>query len=506
MLNRLFHTVRGFFVNPSPTFESCDSFIVDQQLRADLLRATIEGMVTTRLQDHTLPNNGIPKTIEAATPKSVSGKRKYVENTETLVKQSSAKRKRSGSKPDNVTTESSVVIALGPEVVEVNAPVEESGVNKESNDERRNTNNAETRHHVEKVAGAIVHESPNMPEAIVSTSDLYLSTDSLTEVNGKVSQEAQNDDSTIGTAKEIDLGKKVGNSRRRKSRAEPDERTRTAATADLSNGVSQIGFGASTKVHTHKRFGTEEPEIVETTISAQVADVNQNPSAPHQTTIEEESEDDAPEALTAAAGLEQSRNATTEAARAVARYAIKRAHIVISDLTIHRQRKITREKRQAHGTLLKEQAQLAKKASHRDKNLSSKSSADTVASESGAIPVDCYRSTKTTKSRTKDRLPLLLPDEILAVEPTTRPLTPPLETVASKPQKYRFLERGFQHPKDVKKGSLTVRVLKIDNSVLPPKVSKVSKSFKETWLAGRRGRQGGIGLERRKIGAGFVRK
>jgi len=101
-------------------------------------------------------------------------------------------------------------------------------------------------------------------------------------------------------------------------------------------------------------------------------------------------------------------------------------------------------------------------------------------------------------------LPALLPDEILAAEPMTRPPTPPpiVTTISSK--KHRFIDADPKPPKDIKKGTVKVRVLEDNKSVLPPRASKASKSLKESWLAGQRGRKDST-AQRRKPGGGFLR-
>jgi len=101
-------------------------------------------------------------------------------------------------------------------------------------------------------------------------------------------------------------------------------------------------------------------------------------------------------------------------------------------------------------------------------------------------------------------LPALLPDDILAAEPPVRPPTPPPIALAVISKKQRFTDTDPRPPKDIKKGSIKVRVLEDNKSVLPPRASKVSKNLKESWLAGERGRKKAVS-RRRKTGIGFLR-
>ena len=107
----------------------------------------------------------------------------------------------------------------------------------------------------------------------------------------------------------------------------------------------------------------------------------------------------------------------------------------------------------------------------------------------------------------KAPLPTLLPDELLNAKPMPRPLMPPSADVpevrSSLSQKRKLLDIDSRPPKDIQRGALKVRVIPADQGHLPPKPSKESKLLRESWLTGQRGPKGGI--ERRKLGGGFVR-
>ena len=113
----------------------------------------------------------------------------------------------------------------------------------------------------------------------------------------------------------------------------------------------------------------------------------------------------------------------------------------------------------------------------------------------------------TSKLSGKRSLPLLLPEEILAAQPVIPAPKPPFSNskVAIR-QKRKFLDLESKPPKDIKRGDVTIRVLQDKRSVLPPKSSQFSKSLRESWLTGRRGFKGEIGVPRRKLGGGFVRR
>ena len=126
----------------------------------------------------------------------------------------------------------------------------------------------------------------------------------------------------------------------------------------------------------------------------------------------------------------------------------------------------------------------------------------------------------TSPSTLKPSLPMLLPDDILNAEPTTRPPTPPREkqpafAVKAKSNKIRFLDEAQRPPRDIKIGNTSVRVLDETthfnsrtgaNNRLAPKASKASKNVKDRWISGHRNKNVSGGLRRTTGTSGFVRK
>ena len=111
-----------------------------------------------------------------------------------------------------------------------------------------------------------------------------------------------------------------------------------------------------------------------------------------------------------------------------------------------------------------------------------------------------------TKFSKKIPLPLLLPEEILAANPPAHALIPPFSnSKLATNQKRKFVDLEPKPPKDIKRGSVNVRVLQDNRSILPPKSSHASKTLRESWLISRRGKKGEIGVPRRKQDGGFVR-
>ena len=167
-------------------------------------------------------------------------------------------------------------------------------------------------------------------------------------------------------------------------------------------------------------------------------------------------------------------------------------------------RKVKRRKRDAH---LRKQAELAKQSNRTDAVILPDSDPD-ITMSNGENVSEPKQSLPPAPNSTIDlnNLPDLLPDYILATEPVIPAVTKPRQSLLARSNKRKFLDVDPKPPKDVKRGSVSVRVLEQTKSILPPKAAKSSKHLKEAWLSGHRGRDGGVASQRRKIGGGFVRK
>ena len=163
-----------------------------------------------------------------------------------------------------------------------------------------------------------------------------------------------------------------------------------------------------------------------------------------------------------------------------------------------------RRERDAKFKAQAESAQRQKKSQVEDASDSDSSSPETF-QNAASDPMSAHAKSRLTR---KSALPALLPMELLEAEPTIRPPTPPPETSESTigvSKKRKVFDTDPKPAKDIKRGPVNVRVLVVERSVLPPRASQPSKTLKETWLSGRRGGNGSGGVQRRKLGGGFVR-
>ncbi|KAI4144609.1 MAG: hypothetical protein L6R39_004104 [Caloplaca ligustica] len=251
----------------------------------------------------------------------------------------------------------------------------------------------------------------------------------------------------------------------------------------IADSKPEISFSESR----HKRFGSEEANdaLLESALKKPMLGSVEDLEAAS-------SEDEAPEVVTQSTGLEKARSAVAEATRAA-----------------EAQRAAEKEKRRKRDTLLKIQAEATKKETgkatgqhKRPRTPTDDDMVDTTASPPADAPQDI-------KWPTKDALPELLPDDILAAEPMLRLPTPSPELIVAKApvnKKQRFLDGSSKPLKDLRKGNVRIRVLEERRGILPPKVSESSQLIRESWLAGRPGAKGKVVMERRKIRGGFIRR
>ncbi|MCJ1352016.1 MAG: hypothetical protein MMC33_002000 [Icmadophila ericetorum] len=242
----------------------------------------------------------------------------------------------------------------------------------------------------------------------------------------------------------------------------------------------RVNGGTTAKASVHKRFG-DVGEVLDRHMPINEVDTNQASNF-GQTSIEDESEDDAPETVAASTGLQQARTAEAGAVRARE----------IQDFA-------AKEKRQRREARLKKQAESSKRQQRPFPS-------NSQPSDPSAEPLKTGNFIPKIDSINGDNIPDYLPEELLAAEPMVRlPTPPPLIPMKIQTTKHKFVEPKTKPPKDVKHGAVTIRVLENNKSILPPKSSQSSKSLRESWLTGNRGRNKNIASKRRKAGGGFLR-
>ncbi|KAI9843610.1 MAG: hypothetical protein M1837_006192 [Sclerophora amabilis] len=254
----------------------------------------------------------------------------------------------------------------------------------------------------------------------------------------------------------------------------------------------------------HVRFDNDEPhttQISDAKVSEPKSDQAPTPANEQPT---ESSDDEAPEAESLSTGQQRAKSLALEASKAAEGFLASQVLTPPSNLRIS-QEQVARQKRKALDARLKSQASQGKKK---------KRKLDRDAGETPADPHD-HTLLPHHEALTSTSLPALLPDEILAIDPAERPPTPPPQSTAltkhHPPQKRKFVFPEEKKPKDFKRNGVRVRVLEgRTDQFLAPKAVKASAGLREQWLMGQRGgkrageREGG--MERRKVGQGFLRR
>ncbi|KAI4114912.1 MAG: hypothetical protein LQ345_004390 [Seirophora villosa] len=243
---------------------------------------------------------------------------------------------------------------------------------------------------------------------------------------------------------------------------EPRHKRRIEVTSTVNPPPHASIFNAKGRPESrHKRFGNEEttsdPPIVplgdpstKTLGIDDGVDVSKEDLSPEdppsgkpamEGTIEdfeaESSSDESPEVVTKTSGLEKVRTAAAEATKAA-----------------EAQRAAGKQKRRERDRLLKLQAKSTKREAEQMDAQESSHAVPTRGDmeDSSSPPLSDSPNGFTWSSR--DALPTLLPDEILAAEPAIRFPTPSPERVVAKApinKRQRFLEETSKRPKDIKK-------------------------------------------------------
>ncbi|OCK83542.1 hypothetical protein K432DRAFT_379404 [Lepidopterella palustris CBS 459.81] len=236
----------------------------------------------------------------------------------------------------------------------------------------------------------------------------------------------------------------------------------------------------------HLRFDSEEP--------LPKADTAPEPEIPSSTLDPDEQissdDDEAPETVTRASAIQQTKLAEAEAAKVV-----------------KEQNAAAKLKRQEHDARRAEEKRRNQKQHGKKKHRDTSQLTEDLAPEISL-----------------QNLPTILPESLLSSIPNQRPATPPpalSDTLMldRKQQKWnrhiKFLEQGEKRIKDVKRGPINVRVLEKNNTLLAPKASLRSRSIREAWLKGRFAKKAaGKGksrfedskMERKVVGGGFLRR
>ena len=312
MFSNLFQATKAIFARPPALVYLSSHSTVDEQLQIELANAVEKGMVTSRRQEHLLSDDESLRAIQNGTAKVQSRKRKTEHDMDITPKQSSPKRRRRDM--------STAIFGPGsPTVVE--SPEKPLSANKEyklkpqaMGDQTNNAQNLTGEVIAGEVDRTVVTSTPSTNVAVQGSSTA--NGDSIVDAVGSTL------DSYQPPGKASDGTQQVNFVRQKKISSVRDFKRREKFGFEEPVTASR-GVPASTiSKATHKRFGSDDIELSDPLSFEVKADIDQSKREGYlrEAVIEDNSEDDAPDTVTASNGLDQARMAVKEVSNAIERY------------------------------------------------------------------------------------------------------------------------------------------------------------------------------------------
>lgn len=314
MLSRLFSSLKAqTHSSPSTTHESKQA---EKQLLAELAEAVEAEMVSTRSHDDASENVATINQTNG-TPPSVKSKRKRIDvDTDTTPAQDANKRRRTPAKAVAVVIDRTSpksphgASPVGPED-SADISIEVANLNPQELEPNPSTTSKEPPMIISRVSGEEIDAERN--------SEIKYNTPYGSEQVRGVAKETL--DELIAAAKETEAVEPMTSENGRnhkKQRSSKEAKTAVTSTPEdprLEGGnVKPVNAPQAT----HKRFGSEdvgapEPQLVDKSHQTELVEEIATDNA-------DESENEAPDTVTAAAGYDQVRIAAAEAARVAERY------------------------------------------------------------------------------------------------------------------------------------------------------------------------------------------
>ena len=314
MFSKFLHYLAVFLFPYSLSGDSEFSPRIHQQIQIELEQAVARGMVSTRSQD-TTPIGGASQNV-------VRGKkRKTGEEGEDAPAQPATKRRRSSAKLDGDAALSSSAPKQGKPRRRGSAKIADD-------------NGTHVKDHNESILGPSLQGSRTTPAPLPGIdSDPMLEDEEDKAIEGGMKKP---NNTSITGSEVLDAHDQVKFSaegatrstkgRARKERTEDSEGVanmhKNSANVDTKSKKSTIPFTTAAKPsHTHKRFGSEEPEVPGTIPTIGMEEQRESPGDLSED--ESVSGDEAPEMVTASAGFDKARTSAQGAAKVAARYSFR---------------------------------------------------------------------------------------------------------------------------------------------------------------------------------------
>lgn len=327
MFSRIFRSSAALLFPYKGPVESASSLQVEQQIQTELEQAAGQGMVSTRSQDNT-PAAGASQPSKILHPRVVVlvKKRKIDNGGDGSPVQNVTKRRRGSTKSNGDAAPS-------------------SGTGKPGRPRKRTSEKIAIGDAVLAVDHNQSHQEPSTqgsppdpPQAPANTTEQTIDYDK----NDRAIEFAlDKPNHTLGSNDEaLEAHEQVKSNPGSATRSRKDKRSKKSRDSDRAAGVNgveadistvskepQISSATAAKA-THKRFGSEEIDGLGTIPSDGIEE--REGSQRNLSEDEDESEDEAPEALTASAGFEKARISALDAAKVAARYGFSRLRLCIS--------------------------------------------------------------------------------------------------------------------------------------------------------------------------------
>lgn len=307
MFRKLRQIARQFFYISDPTIQSITA---DQQIRQELAEAAPPGMVTTRSQEHNTGDSFLVEHLKTDTPAGQTRKRTVDDEDKRTPSQSAVKRRRVSLEKDDVA----VADPAGSDGL-----LKEEAINQASDEAQRCLDGIDL-----SISGSQSIPEHHAPESRPPTAEAPTSS-TVIELQGS---EVDSASSGNGESSGRNGLHNQSNTSQKRKKTEPTHsgtsgELHTARTSSIHATNGEKGDKPEVKKPTHKRFGSEEPSAASDQPfpqDARIRPLDTPMQGANASDGSSDSGDDAPETVTASAGLDQARSAAAEEAKAAERY------------------------------------------------------------------------------------------------------------------------------------------------------------------------------------------
>lgn len=289
MFSRFLKSTITFFSSSSTTASLGRKPEGGQQLQAELAEAAAKTMVSTRSQDHVLPGNDVQGDLVVRSQPVLNKKRKEDQSPGITPNKTATKRRRKESVTEAITTETIVTV--------------DDGAN--GHDIPSSTRSAQLSFDL------------SQPQSDEATEQVVLSSNNT----ASKSQSSSGKFSHIAIAINSTNGSTPNDTGKPSSKGKVPKKRRKSQDSNLADELPASEPASNAPKATHKRFGSEDliPPSTNTEAPSAATPTKPNNEAENDAESDAESSDEAPETVTASAGLDQARAASSEAAKAVKR-------------------------------------------------------------------------------------------------------------------------------------------------------------------------------------------